>query len=74
VQLEADGVPTLLFATQPFVPLARGAATARDLPDARIVAVPHPLGGIDEGAVQGRAAQAVDAALTHLGAGGGTRR
>jgi hypothetical protein len=40
--------------------MARGAAIARDLPDARIVAVRHPLGGIDEGAVRARAASAVD--------------
>jgi hypothetical protein len=40
--------------------MARGAAAARDLPDARIVAMPHPLGGIDEDAVRARAASAVD--------------
>jgi hypothetical protein len=41
--------------------MARGAAAARDLPDARIVAIPHPLGGIDEDAVRARAASVVDA-------------
>ena len=41
--------------------MARVAAGARDLPDARIVAVAHPLGGIDEDAVRARAASAVDA-------------
>lgn len=51
----------MLLATKPFEPMARGAAEARDLPDARIVAVAHPLGGIDEDAVRARAASAVDA-------------
>jgi hypothetical protein len=61
VQLEKAGVPTVLLATKPFESMARGAAGARDLPDARIVAIPHPLGGIDEDAVRARAASAVDA-------------
>jgi hypothetical protein len=51
----------VLLATKPFEPMARGAAEARDLLDARIVAVAHPLGGIDEDAVRARAASAVDA-------------
>jgi hypothetical protein len=61
VELEEAGIPTVLLATKPFEPMARGAAGARDLPDARIVAVPHPLGGIDEDTVRARAAGAVDA-------------
>jgi hypothetical protein len=46
--------------------MARGAAAARALPDARIVVIPHPLGGIDPDAVRERAGQAVDAALSLL--------
>jgi hypothetical protein len=61
VQLEEAGIPTVLLATKPFEPMARGAAAARDLPDARIVVIPHPLGGIDEDAVRARAASALDA-------------
>jgi hypothetical protein len=61
VQLEQAGVPTVLLATKPFESMARGAAAARDLPDARIVAISHPLGGIDEDTVRVRAASAVDA-------------
>jgi hypothetical protein len=41
--------------------MARGAAAARDLPDARIVAIRHPLGGSDEDAVRAHAASALDA-------------
>jgi len=66
VQLEAAGVPTVLLVTQPFLPMATGAASARDLPDARIVAVPHPLGGIDEDAVATRADAVIDAVLERL--------
>jgi hypothetical protein len=40
--------------------MARAAAGARDLPDARIVAITHPLGGIGEDGVRARAASAVD--------------
>jgi hypothetical protein len=61
VELEEAGIPTVLLATKPFEPMARGAAAARDLPDARIVAVPHPLGGIGEDTVRARAAGVVDA-------------
>jgi hypothetical protein len=43
--------------------MARGAAVARDLPDARIVTITHPLGGMDEDAVRARAASAVDDVL-----------
>ena len=38
-----------------------GSAAARDLPDARIVVIAHPLGGVDEDTVRARAASAVDA-------------
>jgi hypothetical protein len=61
VQLEEAGIPTVLLATKPFEPMARGAAAARDLPDARIVGISHPLGGVDEDTVRARAASAVDA-------------
>jgi hypothetical protein len=40
--------------------MARGAAGAHDLPDARIVAIAHPLGGVGEDGVRARAASAVD--------------
>jgi len=60
VQLEEAGIPTVLLATKPFEPMARGAAGAHDLADARIVVIQHPLGGIDEDAVRARAESAVD--------------
>jgi hypothetical protein len=51
--------------------MAVGAANARELPDARIVAVPHPLGGIDEDAVRMRARSVVDAVIALLRARAG---
>jgi hypothetical protein len=51
--------------------MARGAAAAHDLPEARIVAIAHPLGGIDEEVVRTRAAGAVDAVHALVTARGG---
>jgi hypothetical protein len=53
-------------ATTSFEPLAAGVAETLDLPDMRIVAVEHPLGGIDEAAVIGRAEEAVESTLRLL--------
>jgi hypothetical protein len=55
-----------VIATVPFRPLAYGVANGFGLPDARIVAVDHPLGGIDEGAVQARAEHAADEILAMI--------
>ena len=54
------------MATTSFESLAAGVAKTLDLPDLRIVAVEHPLGGIDEAAVIGRAEEAVEPTLRHL--------
>ena len=51
------------MATASFAALARQAADAYGFPDARIVVVEHPLGGISEDAVLARADRAVDAVL-----------
>ena len=56
-----------MIATIPFRPLAHGVADGFGLPDARIVAVAHPLGGIDEAAVESRAEQAAHEILTMIG-------
>ena len=54
------------MATTGFQSLAGGVAETLDLPDLRIVAVEHPLGGIDEAAVIGRAEEAVEPTLRLL--------
>jgi hypothetical protein len=59
-------VPTVLVATEPFAPLARHAAGAETLPDARTVVVAHPLGGVATDGVEARAAGAVEDVLAVL--------
>ena len=54
------------MATTSFQSLAAGVAETLVLPDLRIVAVEHPLGGIDEAAVIGRAEEAVEPTLRLL--------
>ena len=56
----------MLVATTAFEPLAAEVAATLGLPDMRIVAVEHPLGGAGETAVLDRADAAVEAALRLL--------
>lgn len=54
------------MATSSFEALAAGVAETLGVPDLRIVAVDHPLGGIDEAAVIDRADAAVEPTLRLL--------
>ena len=54
------------MATTGFETLAAGVAETLGVPDLRIVAVDHPLGGIDEAAVAVRADAAVEPTLRLL--------
>ena len=63
MNLEAAGIPTVLLATTAFQALAAEMAATLGLPDMRIVAVDHPLGGTDEAAVIARAEAAVEPTL-----------
>ena len=63
MQLEAAGRPTVVVTTTAFEALTRAVAERAELPDARIVVVEHPLGGISEDAVRARAEQAIDQVL-----------
>ena len=56
-------MPTVLVATTAFSELASEVAATLGLPGVRIVAVGHPLGGVDEAAVIDRADAAVEPAL-----------
>jgi hypothetical protein len=38
----------VILATEPFMGMARAVAASLDYPDARIVAVEHPIGAIDD--------------------------
>ena len=56
----------MLVATTAFGALASEVAATLGLPDVRIVAVEHPLGGADEASVIDRAGAAVEPALRLL--------
>jgi hypothetical protein len=53
----------VLIATHEFASLARAAARSQGLPDVRIAAVAHPIGGVSDEALRSRADAAVDAVL-----------
>jgi len=57
-----------VFTPEPFAGLTPPAPDRPGLPEARIVVVPHPLGGTDEAAVVGWAEAAVDRLVEVLGA------
>ena len=57
-----------MFTTEPFEVLTTSAADSLGLPQARIVVVPHPLGGTDQATVVGWAETAVDRLVELLGA------
>lgn len=59
----------MVIATDAFATLAREAARSQGLPDARIVRVAHPIGGVGDAELRARAETAVDAALGVLSRG-----
>ena len=48
IEIEKAGVPAVVFTTEKFKELTRSAASSLGMPKARIVVVPHPLGGTEE--------------------------
>ncbi len=64
------GTPTVVVTTTAFEALTREVARSFGLPDARIAVVEHPLGGISEEEVAGRARAAAEEVLGLLSAGG----
>ena len=57
-----------MVTTTKFELLTRTVAARLDLPDARIVVVPHPLGGTDEPTIDSWARAAVDDLLAQISA------
>ena len=53
----------MVIATEEFVALARDAARSQGLPAARIATVPHPIGGVGEEILRGRADSAVESVV-----------
>jgi hypothetical protein len=61
VELEGLGRPTVVVTTTRFRPIAETMATDFGLPDARLLVLPHPLGGTDRETLHRWADDAVDA-------------
>jgi len=54
-KFEREGIPVVLLVTTPFVPLAHHLTRSAGVADARIVEVPHPVGGLGPEALDDRA-------------------
>ncbi len=59
-------MPTVLLATERFVELGEMVAGDLGMPDARIVAVPHPLGGTAVEVVESWADAVLDAVIGQI--------
>tara|TARA_B100000929_G_scaffold82065_1_gene64007 strand:+ start:5674 stop:5883 length:210 start_codon:yes stop_codon:yes gene_type:complete len=66
IEIEKAGVPTVVFTTEKFKELTHSAANSLGMPKARIVVVPHPLGGTEEEVVIGWVETALDDLLKVL--------
>jgi hypothetical protein len=64
--MERRGVPVVVLATDAFRSLAEAAAATEGLAGLPIVAVPHPIGGIEPGRVRAHAEAALDAVVAAL--------
>jgi len=59
-------VPAVVFTTEKFKELTRSAASSLGMPKARIVVVPHPLGGTEEEVIVSWVESALDDLLRVL--------
>ena len=66
MELEARGVPTVTLCTEAFIDSASAHARAYGRPDARVVAVQHPLAALVPEAVKQRADAVVEGIITQL--------
>jgi hypothetical protein len=66
VELEARGVPTVTLCTEVFMDSAAAHARAYGRPDARVVAVQHPLAALVPEAVLQRADAVVERIIAQL--------
>jgi len=58
-ELAKKGIPAAVICSAPFVTLAKAQARVFGAPDLPLVVIPHPLGGISQEEIQGRALHAV---------------
>jgi len=66
VELETRGVPTVTLCTDAFMDSAAAHARAYGRPDARVVAVQHPLAALTPEAVRQRADAVVERIIAQL--------
>ncbi|HAQ04910.1 MAG: hypothetical protein ACJZ17_08480 [Acidimicrobiales bacterium] len=66
IEIEKAGVPAVVFTTENFKELTRSAANSLGIPKARIVVVPHPLGGTEKEVIVSWAKSAIDDLLKVL--------
>jgi hypothetical protein len=66
VELEERGIPTVTLCTEAFMDSAAAHARAYGRPDARVVAVQHPLAALAPEAVMQRADAVVERIITQL--------
>ncbi|HZU17475.1 MAG TPA: hypothetical protein VFD01_12870 [Candidatus Dormibacteraeota bacterium] len=59
-------MPAVAIVTQPFLGIARTQARLLGLEPARVVAIEHPLDGLEPDAVGQRAEAAIEAVVAHL--------
>ena len=64
--MERRGVPTVVLASSAFYPKALHDSRTLGLPDARIAEFTHPLGGLSDEQILGRAAKLYDSVLRQL--------
>ncbi|MDG2308887.1 MAG: hypothetical protein P8R42_30255 [Candidatus Binatia bacterium] len=64
--MERRGVPAVLLATEPFVPLALQQSESYGLRGARLAVIGHPLGAISPAEVEARADAVIDDVLRLL--------
>jgi hypothetical protein len=63
---EKDGIPVILLVTTPFVALAHHLLRTAGIADARVVEVPHPVGGLASDALDDRADEIKDTVIKLL--------
>ena len=66
IEIEKAGVPAVVFTTENFKELTRSAANSLGIPKARIVVVPHTLGGKEKEVIVSWAKSAIDDLLKVL--------
>ena len=66
VWLERQGLPSVALVTRPFAGIARSQARALGLPSVRVVAVEHPLDGLERPEVRMRAEAALPEVVAML--------